>query len=161
MLQRLKPISAVCLAIGISMLAAGSLAHARDDLLPAAQNGSEKRAISGEQRSRLDAEIARLPPSLRARFDERYSSWKKTWQRPDILISSNSKAVRNSEEFRALISLGPPILPLVVDKLLEPDEFFTLQLYDALQDRPEWRDERYDQGEQQRALATARRRLSR
>jgi hypothetical protein len=143
------------------MLAIAPSARAHDVLLLAEQNGPEGRAISDQQRSRLDAEIAEVPGNLRARFDERYSSWRKTWQRPDVLFSSNSKAVRNSDEFRSLVSLGPRILPLVVDKLLEPDEFFALQLYDALQDTSALRDEHFEQGEQRRALATARRWLSR
>jgi hypothetical protein len=162
MLQRLAPISGFWLIVGIAVLAAPPWARARDAaLLVAARNNAQEGAISDGQRARLIAEIARVPASLRARFDERYSSWKSTWQRPDILISSNSKAVRKSEEFRSLVSLGPPILPLVVGKLLEPDEFFALQLYDTLQNRPALRDEHFDQGEQRRALATARRWLSR
>ena len=90
-----------------------------------------------------------------------YREWRRTWERADILVSSNANAVRNSEEFRSLVSLGPPILPLVVDKLLQLEEFFALQIYDLLQDRPELRDEHSEVGEQQRALATARRWLSR
>jgi hypothetical protein len=117
--------------------------------------------ISHEQRARLDAEIAQLPADLRVRFDERYRDWRKTWKRPDILVSSNSKAVRNSEEFRVLVALGLRILPLVVSKLLQPEEFFALQLYDVLQEQPELRDEHWELGEQRRALATARRWLSR
>jgi hypothetical protein len=99
---------------------------------------------------------------LRARFEGGYRDWKKTFARPDIVVNSDSKAVRNSKEFATLVSLGPGILPLIVDKLLQPDQFFALQVYDVLQDRPELReDEHLDLGEQQRALATARRWLSR
>jgi hypothetical protein len=139
----------------------GSRATARAGLL-VAQNGPRGRAISREQRARLEAEIAQLPKVLRARFDGRYRDWKRTFDRPDILVSSSSKAVRNSKEFATLVSLGPRILPLIVDKLLQPDQFFALQVYDALQDRPELReDEHLDLSEQQRALATALRWLSR
>jgi hypothetical protein len=105
--------------------------------------------------------MAELPAALRIRFEQSYREWRKTWERPDILVSSNAKAVRNSEEFRSLVSLGPRILPLVVDKLLQPEEFFALQIDDVLQDRPELRDEHSEVGEQQRALATAHRWLSR
>ena len=56
--------------------------------------------ISIEQRSRLDAEIAGVPAELRTSFDELYRDWSRTWQRPDILVSSNSKAVKDSDEFR-------------------------------------------------------------
>jgi hypothetical protein len=143
---------AIRIIVGISVLLAAQLGLVLN---------SAADTITHEQRARLDAEIAQLPPDLRARFDERYRDWIKTWERPDILISSNSKAVRNSEEFRALVSLGPQILPLVVDKLLQPEEFFALQLYDVLQDRPELRDDGWELGEQRRVLATAQRWLSR
>ena len=65
--------------------------------------------ISIEQRSRLDAEIAGVPAELRTSFDELYRDWRRTWERPDILVSSNSKAVKDSDEFRALASLGPKV----------------------------------------------------
>ena len=117
--------------------------------------------ISIKQRSRLDAEIAGVPAELRTSFDELYRDWRRTWQRPDILVSSNSKAVKDSDEFRALASLGPKVLPLIVDKLLQPSEFFALQLYDTIERRPNLREENRDLGEQKRALATARRWLSR
>jgi hypothetical protein len=117
--------------------------------------------ISIEQRSRLDAEIAGVPAELRTSFDELYRDWRKTWERPDILVGSNSKAVKDSDEFRALASLGPKVLPLIVDKLLQPSEFFALQLYDTIERRRNLREEDRDLGEQKRALATARRWLSR
>ena len=61
--------------------------------------------ISIEQRSRLDAEIAGVPAELRTSFDELYRDWRRTWQRPDIRVSSNSKAVKDSDEFpRARVS---------------------------------------------------------
>jgi len=62
--------------------------------------------ISIEQRSRLNAEIAGVPAELRTRFDELYRDWRTTWERPDIRVSSNSKAVKDSDEFRALASLA-------------------------------------------------------
>lgn len=131
-------------------------------ILLVTESGQRAPAVSLEQRSRLDAEIARLPADLRSRFDARYRDWRRTWDRPDILARSNPKVVRNNNEFRALATLGPRILPLVVDRLLQPDEFFALQLYDVLQDRPELREDGHrDLGEQRRALATARRWLSR
>ena len=127
-----------------------------------AENGPLGPAISPAQRARLEAEIAQVPKVLRARFEGGYRDWKRTFARPDILVSSDSKAVRNSKEFAILVSLGPGILPLIVDKLLQPDQFFALQVYDVLQDRPELREDGHlDMGEQQRALATARRWLSR
>ncbi len=129
--------------------------------MPTAQTAPHNRDLSREQRARLQKEIAQLPTGLRARFDERYRNWGKTWERPDIAVRSNAKALRKSKEFSLLVALGPRILPLVVNKLLQPDEFFALQLYDVLQDRPELRADKRGKSEQTRALATARLWLSR
>jgi hypothetical protein len=57
--------------------------------------------ISIEQRSRLDAEIAGVPAELRTSFDELCRDWRRTWERPDILVSSNSKAVKDSNFARS------------------------------------------------------------
>jgi hypothetical protein len=118
--------------------------------------------LTAEQRARLKAEVARVPSDLRGRFDVRYRAWKYSWWRKPIIFSSSSSAVRPPSEFRALISLGPGIIPLLVDKLIKRDEFRALQAYDALQDRPELRVESQQYpSEQQRALETARRWLDR
>ena len=88
--------------------------------------------ISAAQRARLDAEIVHLPMGPRDRFETLYQDWKNSWEQPGIRTSSNPAARRNTVEFRTPLSLGPQALPLVVDKLLQRDEFFALQLYDAL-----------------------------
>ncbi len=59
-----------------------------------------------------------------------------------------------------MIALGPEILPLVVEKVADPENFLALQLYDAIQ--PSERlviqfgpdDERILEGEQGRAQRT-------
>jgi hypothetical protein len=118
--------------------------------------------LTAEQRARLKADVARVPSDLRGRFDVRYRAWKYSWRRKPIIFSSSSSAARTPAEFRALIRLGPGIIPLLVDKLVRRDEFHALQAYDALQDRPELRvDSQQYPSEQQRALETARRWLDR
>ena len=60
-------------------------------------------------------------------------------------------------EYDVLIAMGPAIIPLVVESLAEPDNFFALQLYDAIQPNDqllvqfEADDERILEGEQGRA----------
>ena len=44
--------------------------------------------------------------------------------------------MRHADEFAALVALGAPILPLLVEKLAHPEEFFALQAYEAV--RPDW-----------------------
>ena len=49
----------------------------------------------------------------------------------DLLYSSSARA--KGSEFENLVKLGPAIIPLVVKKLAEPDNFFAIQLYNALE----------------------------
>jgi len=127
-----------------------------------AQAAAQSDDLSPDQRARLKAEVARVPSDLKGRFDVRYRAWKYSWRRKPVLFSSSSKAVRTPAEFRALVSLGPGIIPLLVDKFVKRDEFRALQAYDALQDRPELRvDQQAVPSEQQRALETARRWIDR
>ena len=131
-------------------------------LVVLAQATAQESELSVEQRARLKAEIARVPSDLKGRFDVRYRAWKYSWRRKNILFNSSTKSARTPAEFRALISLGPGILPLLVAKLANHDEFRALQAYDALQDRPELRvDPQGYPSEQERALETVRRWLAR
>lgn len=126
-----------------------------------AQAAAADSELTPEQRARLKAEIARVPSDLKGRFDVRYRAWKYSWLRKP-LIFSNAKSARPSPEFRALISLGPDILPLLVGKLVDRDETRSLQVYDALQERAELRvDPQAYPDERQRALETVRRWLAR
>jgi hypothetical protein len=74
-----------------------------------------------------------------------------------LAISSDPHTRAVGKEFDALVALGPKILPLVVETLVDPEHFLALQLYDALQPdqhlivQYEPDDERILGGEQSRA----------
>ena len=61
----------------------------------------------------------------------------KTWHAPHTAHLSNPAFVKDNKEFVALMKMGTDILPLVVQKLTEPKNFFALQLYDSLQSKGE------------------------
>ena len=92
--------------------------------------------LSGSQAARLRHEIAAIPGEIRRAFEERYRAWRKTWDSPALAVLSDTRSRRNSAEFAALVRLGPPILPLLIDKIAHPQEFFALQVYEVL--RPDW-----------------------
>lgn len=125
----------------------------------------ELRLTDADQQA-LAAEINEIVPSLLKRFEKLYAAWQKTWSRADIALSSDPSAVRHSTEYLALAALGPQIIPLIVERLSKEDEFFALQLYDAVQENPALiislhSDERVLGGEQLRAMETVKRYLTR
>jgi hypothetical protein len=92
--------------------------------------------LSVSEAARLRDEIAAIPGDIRRAFERRYQAWRKTWDSPALAVLSDARSRRSSEEFAALVGLGPQILPLLMDKIAQPQEFFALQAYEVLQ--PDW-----------------------
>ena len=113
--------------------------------------------LSAGERAALKKEASQIASSTRREFEIRYAAWRKTWSEPHLAILSDPTVLRFSKEFAAVGALGPEILPLVIEKLTHPEEFFALQLYDALQENNSLRidldadDQRIFEGEQGRA----------
>jgi hypothetical protein len=117
-----------------------------------------KSYLSAAQRRAIHAERDKVPEQVRHTFEDAFVAWKNTWFSGGLAISSNPHTRAVGKEYDALIALGPTILPLVVEKLADPENFLALQLYDALQPSErllvqfEPDDERILEGEQGRAL---------
>jgi len=116
-----------------------------------------KSYLSAAQKRALHEQRDHVPEQLRADFDKAFAAWKNTWFSGGLAISSNPHTRAIGKEYDALIALGPAILPLVVEQLADPENFFALQLYDAIQANDkllvqfEPDDERILEGEQGRA----------
>ncbi len=116
-----------------------------------------KSYLSAAQKRAPNEERDNVSEQVRADFDKTFTAWKSTWFSGGLAISSNPHTRAVGKEYDALIALGPAILPLVVEKLAEPENFLALQLYDAIQTDEkllvqfEPGDERILEGEQGRA----------
>ena len=115
----------------------------------------------------LQSAVRNIDTNVREEFEQRFAAWKDTWAAPHTAHLSDPSFVQYNEEFFALAELGERIIPLLINKLLDPDNFFALQIYDAIQ--PESTSvvpiepEEHDlilEGEQGRARRTVRRWLS-
>ena len=89
----------------------------------------------GQQALLRDA-VSTVSQSVVDEFERRFSAWKETWVAEHTAHLSDPSFVTNNEEFAALVALGPEILPLVIGKLIDPDNFLALQLYDAVEIDP-------------------------
>jgi len=118
---------------------------------------SAKSYLSPSQRRALKAERDKIAEESRVAFEHAFDAWKAIWFSGGLAISSNPHTRAVGKEYDNLIALGPAILPLVVEKLADPENFPALQLYDALQPNEkllvqfEADDERILEGEQGRA----------
>jgi hypothetical protein len=147
MLQLRKFLSAIVLA---ASLFAAQTAAAASGLSP---------PPTATQIAAVHAAALRIPAPLRARFALRFAAWRKIWDEPSYALSSNTRTVTHTKEFRALLALGKGVLPAVVEELIDSRNFFALQLYDALQTDPRLKavstEDAYA-GEQARARRTVR-----
>ena len=110
----------------------------------------------------LESVIKEMDKQTISEFEARFSTWAKTWHSPYTAHLSNPAFVKDNKEFVDLLKMGSGILPLVVEKLTDPKNFFALQLYDSLQLKREKamivhidpEDETMMEGEQGRAART-------
>ena len=123
----------------------------------AVKEKDSKSYLTAAQRKSLLAERRGGCAELRDAFEKAFLAWKESWFRGGLAINSNPDARTIGPEYDALIALGPEILPLVLEKLAEPENFLALQLYVAIQPNErlviyfEPGDERILEGEQGRA----------
>jgi hypothetical protein len=104
--------------------------------LAAPVSAHPKSYLSRSEAAGLRVQIAAVPPDIRGEFARRYQAWRKTWDSPAIAVVSDSASVRHADEFAALVALGPQILPLLIGKMAQPENFFALQAYEAI--KPDW-----------------------
>jgi hypothetical protein len=88
--------------------------------------------LSAQELKILEDAVLNVDPALRASFEKTYREWKATWEHPLIVASSNPYDRTRSVQFLELIALGSGILPLLINQLLDQEEFFALQAVDRL-----------------------------
>ncbi|KAI3391035.1 hypothetical protein diail_8102, partial [Diaporthe ilicicola] len=76
----------------------------------------------------LCSKIKNLYPGYVTDFEKRYEAWQNTWCTGANRFSSNPD-ITISPEFQDLANLGPKSIPLVVEKLAQPKDFFATSLY--------------------------------
>jgi hypothetical protein len=122
--------------------------------------------LSKDEISFIQARVGAIDVGLKARFQQVYEAWKKDWQHPMILISSNPVDRTYSPHYLELIGMNRDVLPLLMERLFNnTEDFFALQAVDRLLPAPlvvslELGDEAVLSGEQGRALETVHRWVS-
>lgn len=93
-------------------------------------------ALTPARQKALREQTQAVPGHLREAFERAFAAWRETWFSGGLAISSNPATRAIGPAFDALVALGPDILPLVVERLADPENFMALQLYDAIQPNP-------------------------
>ncbi|MEX2559392.1 MAG: hypothetical protein WD403_05720, partial [Pirellulales bacterium] len=92
---------------------------------------TSKSYLTTAEKKTLRDQVKNIPTGLRTAFEAAFSAWRATWFSGGLAVSSNPQTRAIGKEFDALIAFGPAILPLLIEKLADPENFLALQLYDA------------------------------
>lgn len=118
--------------------------------------------ITQKEIDTLNVEISKISPVLKEQFENAFREWKDSWFQGDMIFSSDTRDRAKGKLFEKLLALGDEIIPLVIEKLVDPENFIALTLYDSLQMHPECVVKYHDadlnllEGEQARAQRTIR-----
>lgn len=67
-------------------------------------------------------------------FDKLFAAWKKDWQtNSKTIYSSNTNDAKTLETYYPLLNKGDTIIPLLMEKLLDKDNFFAVVLFEDIQ----------------------------
>ncbi len=110
----------------------------------------------------VKAKAQMVDKQIAKKFDELFESWKTNWKtNPKTQMSSNTNDAKKLDEYPELLSMGKEIIPLLMEKMVSSeDNFFALNLYDALQDHEDLKiiykenDPNIYEGEQARVIRT-------
>ena len=74
------------------------------------------------------------------KFDSLFNQWLENWKtNPEMMFSSSTLDAKKLEEYPQLLAMGKEIIPLLMEKLLDENNFVGLVLYDDLQDNPDYK----------------------
>jgi hypothetical protein len=129
---------------------------------PATEKAVELDPLSEDEMARLSRKVRAVPGDVVEEFDRRYNAWRATWFDDSNVMFSDPESRTRSDEFEDLIILGPEIVPLLVNKLQYPDEFFAMMALEIFLDpelvyRPDVDHPDVLKGEQGRARTTLKR----
>lgn len=81
----------------------------------------------------IQAEIDQIPAEIQNEFDEKFDFWKKQWSEIPFVFSSNTNDFKDAPGWNALLGMGEEMLPLLLQKLCDEENFPALVLYEAIQ----------------------------
>lgn len=90
--------------------------------------------LTMEERRKVREIVAQVPDSVKTQFSFLLYKWNYAIaHNHKTLLSSNTYSYAELSEFHALKSMGSQVIPLIIERLMEPSNFHLLVLYEAVQ----------------------------
>lgn len=90
-------------------------------------------SLTTSEKKRVKDLAMQVPDSIRSRFSFLLSQWNFAINHnPKTLYSANTHSYTELPEFNPLKSMGEQIIPLIMERLMNPSDFYLLVLYEAI-----------------------------
>lgn len=94
---------------------------------------SETPTTSAQDMELIKSVASKVDPEIRARFEAVHSEWYETAAKtPEIAMSSRMESRAELPEYVELVNMGKDIIPLVIEKMADKENFFTLLVYEGI-----------------------------
>ncbi len=118
-----------------------------------------KRDFTKVEMDMVQSLIKQIPREVTADFEKKFKAWQKAWFGGSLSFSSDPYARTKTPEYREMIALGKSIIPLLVNKLMDENNFLALPAFEQLAGKRftiqiDATDEKIQEGEQGRAYRT-------
>lgn len=94
---------------------------------------SETPTTSAQDMDLIKSAASKVDPEIRGRFEAVHSEWYETAAKtPEIAMSSRMESRAELPEYVELVNMGKDIIPLVIEKMADKEYFFTLLVYEGI-----------------------------
>jgi hypothetical protein len=130
----------------------GYYSHVKHNIKPAILK------LTTFEKQKIQEKTSKIPLKEREKFKTIFKKWKSMWFIGKEVFLFDPYTRAQGEEFEQLLEMGADSIPLVIEALAEPDNFFAISLYERLQQdtrlHVKIRPDSYEilQGEQSRAV---------
>jgi hypothetical protein len=90
--------------------------------------------LQNGDRDKLSRLVNAVDLDRKEQFEDLFGKWKRKWFTGEIAFSSDTNANKKLREYAPLKKMGKDITPLLVEKLLDSENFVALVLFDDLQE---------------------------
>ncbi len=105
-----------------------------EEVLVAEEVSKEDIVLSDLEKNKVLERSKKVDSEIVSKFESLIAAWKNEINtNPKTMFSSSTLDYKQLPQFKSLQEMGSVIIPLIMEKLLDEENFFMLPLYDTLQ----------------------------
>ena len=89
-------------------------------------------SFSDHEKELLNKSLEKVLLNLKKAFEEKYDEWKNFIKAPEIVLDSSLTSRAQGKAFNDLADTGEEAIPLIVEKLIDQNEFMSLLVYERI-----------------------------